>query len=57
MDEGELIALNAWHRIDCQTREAIKRNFLPGLLEIYEVLPSFLKFGLISIEMIIMDHS
>ena len=57
VDEGELIALNAWHRIDRQTREAIKRNFLPDLLEIYEVLPSFLKFGLIFIEMIIMDHS
>jgi len=36
VDEGELIALNAWHRIDRQTREAIKRNFLPDLLEIYE---------------------
>lgn len=34
--EDELIALNAWRRIDRQTREAIKRNFLPDLLEIYE---------------------
>jgi hypothetical protein len=44
VDEGESIALNAWHRIDRHTREAIKRNFLPDLLGIYEVLPSFLKF-------------
>jgi len=29
---------------DRQTREAIKRNFLRDLLEIYEVLPYFLKF-------------
>ncbi|KAL5203756.1 hypothetical protein ABZP36_008627 [Zizania latifolia] len=36
VDGDEMIALNAWHRIDRQTREAIKRNFLPDLLEIYE---------------------
>ena len=36
VDSDELIALNAWHRIDRQTREAIKRNFLPDLLDIYE---------------------
>ncbi|TVU50838.1 hypothetical protein EJB05_02229 [Eragrostis curvula] len=36
VDEDEMSALNAWHRIDCQTREAIKRNFRPELLEIYE---------------------
>ncbi|OEL18559.1 hypothetical protein BAE44_0020424 [Dichanthelium oligosanthes] len=36
VDEDELVALNAWHRIDRQTREAIKKNFLPDLLEIYE---------------------
>lgn len=47
VDEDELIALNAWRRIDRQTREAIKRNFLPDLLEIYEVLPSFLQFKLL----------
>ena len=34
-DEDETIALNAWNRIDCQTREAIKS--LPHLLGIYEV--------------------
>ncbi|KAF8664690.1 hypothetical protein HU200_054405 [Digitaria exilis] len=37
VDQDELVALNAWHRIDRQTREAMKRNFLPDLLEIYEV--------------------
>ncbi|KAL6642241.1 hypothetical protein ACP70R_020422 [Stipagrostis hirtigluma subsp. patula] len=36
VDEDELTALNAWRRIDRQTREAMKRNFLPDLLEIYE---------------------
>ncbi|TVU26968.1 hypothetical protein EJB05_29545 [Eragrostis curvula] len=36
VDEDEMSALNAWRRIDRQTREAIKRNFLPELLEIYE---------------------
>lgn len=37
VNEDESIVLNAWRRIDCQTREAMKRNFLPELLEIYEV--------------------
>jgi len=41
VDEDELIALNAWRCIDRQTRDSIKRKFLPDLLEIYEVLPSF----------------
>jgi hypothetical protein len=36
VDEDELVVLNAWRRIDRQTREAIKKNFLPDLLEIYE---------------------
>lgn len=31
-----MIALNAWHHIDRETREAIKRKFLPGLLGIYK---------------------
>ena len=45
VDEDELVALNAWRRIDRQTREAIKRNFLPDLLEIYEVLSCLLQFN------------
>jgi hypothetical protein len=49
VDQRDLIVLNAWHRIDQQTREAIKRNFLPNLLEIYEVLPSFLKYFLFNL--------
>uniref|UniRef100_A0A8R7U664 R3H-associated N-terminal domain-containing protein n=1 Tax=Triticum urartu TaxID=4572 RepID=A0A8R7U664_TRIUA len=36
LDEDEEIALNAWHRIGRQTREVIKRNFLPDLLRMYE---------------------
>jgi hypothetical protein len=40
VDQDEAVALNAWHRVHRQTREAIKRNFLPELLDIYEVLPS-----------------
>lgn len=46
VDQDELVALNAWHRIDRQTREAMKRNFLPDLLEIYEVPSSHLSFTL-----------
>jgi hypothetical protein len=49
VDQRDLIVFNAWHRIDRQTREAIKRNFLPNLLEIYEVLPSFLKYFLVNL--------
>ena len=45
VDEDELVALNAWRRIDRQTREAIKKNFLPDLLEIYEVLSYLLQFN------------
>ena len=37
LNEDELIVLNAWRRIHCQTRDTMKRNFLPELLEIYEV--------------------
>jgi hypothetical protein len=37
LDQDEAIALKAWHRVDGQTREAIKSNFLPHLLGIYEV--------------------
>jgi hypothetical protein len=36
VDQDEVVALNAWHRVHRQTREAIKRNFLPELLDIYE---------------------
>jgi hypothetical protein len=45
VDEDELVTLNAWRRIDRQTREAIKKNFLPDLLEIYEVLSYLLQFN------------
>uniref|UniRef100_A0ACD6A4X7 Uncharacterized protein n=1 Tax=Avena sativa TaxID=4498 RepID=A0ACD6A4X7_AVESA len=36
LDEDEMAALNAWHRIDSQTRKAMKKKFLPHLLGIYE---------------------
>jgi hypothetical protein len=42
LDQDEAIALKAWHRVDGHTREAIKSNFLPHLLGIYEVcVPSY----------------
>lgn len=30
--------LTAWHRVDCRTREALRRNFLPELINNYEVI-------------------
>ncbi|XP_044483956.1 R3H domain-containing protein 4-like isoform X2 [Mangifera indica] len=36
-DNAEKIAvLNAWHRVDCRTREALRRNFLSELIGGYE---------------------
>ncbi|KAL5984497.1 hypothetical protein ACLOJK_018602, partial [Asimina triloba] len=32
-----MAAVNAWKRIDCRTREALRRNFLPDLVEGFEV--------------------
>lgn len=29
--------LTAWHRVDCRTREALRHNFLPELINNYEV--------------------
>ncbi|XP_008790970.2 R3H domain-containing protein 4 [Phoenix dactylifera] len=36
VDNDKKIALNAWHRVDCRTREALRRNFLSELVESYE---------------------
>lgn len=33
----KMAVLTAWHRIDCRTREALRRSFLSELLEGYEV--------------------
>ncbi|XP_072997494.1 uncharacterized protein [Typha latifolia] len=35
-DKDKLVALNAWHRVDCRTREALRRSFLSDLVEGYE---------------------
>ena len=37
VDNDKMAALNAWHRVDCRTREALKRNFLSDLVLGYEV--------------------
>lgn len=33
-----LAVLNAWHRVDCRTRDALRRSFLSELIESYEVI-------------------
>ncbi|WCJ21509.1 Phenazine biosynthesis-like domain-containing protein [Euphorbia peplus] len=36
VDDCKVAALNAWRRIDCRTREAIRRSFLTDLIQGYE---------------------
>ncbi|KAL9239224.1 hypothetical protein vseg_013564 [Gypsophila vaccaria] len=36
VDSDKMAVINAWHRIDCRTREALRRSFLPDLIEGYE---------------------
>ncbi|CAI9107880.1 OLC1v1007354C1 [Oldenlandia corymbosa var. corymbosa] len=36
VDADKVAVLSAWHRVDCRTREAIRRNFLPELISGYE---------------------
>ncbi|KAL5701719.1 hypothetical protein ACHQM5_027029 [Ranunculus cassubicifolius] len=36
VDAEKMEALSAWYRIDCRTREALRRSFLPELIESYE---------------------
>ncbi|KAH7666965.1 R3H domain-containing protein [Dioscorea alata] len=36
VDSDKMAALRAWHRVDCRTREALKRNFLSDLVLGYE---------------------
>ncbi|KAF8392475.1 hypothetical protein HHK36_022817 [Tetracentron sinense] len=36
IDADKVAVLNAWHRVDCQTREALRRSFLSELIEGYE---------------------
>lgn len=37
VDADKIAVLNAWRRIDCRTREALRRSFLSELIEGYEV--------------------
>lgn len=37
MDADKMAFLNAWRRIECRTREALRRSFLPELVEGFEV--------------------
>ncbi|XP_018624532.1 uncharacterized protein [Nicotiana tomentosiformis] len=36
VDNDKVAVLTAWHRVDCRTREALRRNFLPELVSSYE---------------------
>ncbi|XP_034887096.1 uncharacterized protein [Populus alba] len=36
VDADKMAVLNAWHRIDCRTRDALRRSFLVELIESYE---------------------
>ncbi|XP_022953482.1 uncharacterized protein LOC111456018 isoform X3 [Cucurbita moschata] len=36
IDADKVAFLNAWRRIECQTREALRRSFLPELVEAFE---------------------
>ncbi|KAF6136385.1 hypothetical protein GIB67_028075 [Kingdonia uniflora] len=36
VDAEKLTAINAWHRVDCRTREALRRSFLSELIDGYE---------------------
>lgn len=35
-DNDKVAVLTAWHRVDCQTRKALRRSFLPELINNYE---------------------
>lgn len=37
IDADKLAVVNAWHRINCRTREALRRSFLSELIDGYEV--------------------
>lgn len=48
-DDDKMAVLNAWRRIDCRTREALRRSFLPELIAGYEVHD----FAFVSLKMIV----
>lgn len=37
IDTDKMAALDAWRRVDCRTRQALRRNFLSDIIEGYEV--------------------
>ncbi|KDO68781.1 hypothetical protein CISIN_1g031679mg [Citrus sinensis] len=37
VDTDKIAVLNAWRRIDCRTRDAFRRSYLPELIEGFEV--------------------
>ena len=37
VDADKIAVLSAWHRVNCRTREALRRSFLSELIESYEV--------------------
>ncbi|KAK8958600.1 hypothetical protein KSP40_PGU003567 [Platanthera guangdongensis] len=46
VQNDKLVALSAWHRVDCRTREAFRQSFLLELIENYEVqLQAFINGG------------
>ncbi|KAF8388003.1 hypothetical protein HHK36_026669 [Tetracentron sinense] len=46
IDADKMAVLNAWHRVDCRTREALRRSFLLELIEGYEeCIRAFVKDG------------
>ena len=38
VDVDKMAVLAAWHRVNCRTREALRRSFLAELIESYEVV-------------------
>lgn len=44
VDADKIAVLNAWHRVNCRTREALRRSFLSEVIEGYEeCLRAFIK--------------
>ncbi|KAM7527164.1 hypothetical protein LguiB_030574 [Lonicera macranthoides] len=44
VDADKMAVLTAWHRVDCRTREALRRSFLSELIDSYEeCIRTFLK--------------
>ncbi|KAJ4954780.1 hypothetical protein NE237_011563 [Protea cynaroides] len=46
LDADKTAVLNAWHRVDCRTRDAMRRSYLPELIGGYEeCIRAFIKDG------------